>query len=247
MRPLTKPVDTSEAQSFLAKVDAFAKNHSADPLLIAVRYFEVGDRFKNTDSGRKAIDLSLAALQRIGERVALDKYNPAPTDGKVYLKSEPSDASIVFVTADGVRLDTGKKTPSLIQLPIGNQKLEFAQKGFNTAVLSVEVDGKTIAKPDAVKLEALTVPVDIVFLEGWTVFVDKKRARTVGERRPETPCTIEMPLGSHEIGLAKDGYYDIAQRVDVVEGGVRVEKGAPTGASGDQGVTKQGNRNTAEE
>ena len=53
-----------------------------EPLLNAIRYYEIADRFKESDSGRKAMDLSLKFMQQVGERTKLAEYKPAATDGK---------------------------------------------------------------------------------------------------------------------------------------------------------------------
>ncbi|HEY3319346.1 MAG TPA: PEGA domain-containing protein [Planctomycetota bacterium] len=215
-----KVLPGDQAQSMLAKAEEFAKTHADDALLLAVRYFEVADRFKDSDAGRKAMELSLAALQKLGERANLEVYKPAPTDGKAFIKSEPAGAAIIFVSAEGGKFDTGKITPSVVQLPVGRQVLELALKLYKRASVSIEIDGKTIAKPEAVKLETLTTPIDILFEDGWQVFVDGKPAKGAGGAKAETPCTVELPLGAHEVGLAKDGFWDVKQRVNVVEGGL---------------------------
>lgn len=62
---VAKPVAASEAQQWLQRADTFAKNHADDPLLVAIQYFAVADRFKDSDSGREAMDKSLKAMQAI--------------------------------------------------------------------------------------------------------------------------------------------------------------------------------------
>ena len=225
METVAKAIPASEAKAMLEKAETFAKGHADDPLLTAIRYFEVGDRFPETAEGRKAIQQSLAAMQKVGEKAKLETYKPAPTDGKAFIKSEPAGAAIVLVNADGGKLDTGKVTPALVQLPVGKQSLELTLKGHKPATLAVEVDGKAIAKPDAATLEPLTVPVDVIFEDGWTVFVDGKPAKASGAGKAETPCTVELPIGNHELGLAKDGFMDIKQRMTVAEDGVKQPSG----------------------
>jgi hypothetical protein len=104
-----------------------AKNHADDPLLVAVNYFEVADRFPDTDAGHKAFSLSLKALQKI-----------------------------------------------------------------------------TAVKPTTAQLE-------IVYDEGWQVFLDGKPMQLT------TPCTAVVPFGPHTITLAKEGFWDTPQRLDVRE------------------------------
>jgi len=215
-----KAVPVSEAQKMLERADAFAQGHADDPLLIAIHYFEIADRFKDNDTGRKAMDLSLKFMQQIGEKAKLAAYKPAATDGKAFITSEPPGAAIILVNADG-KQDLGKKTPSLIQIPMDRQTLELQLTGMKVATLRVNVDGKTIAKPTAVKLEPITVTVDIIFEEGWQVFIDGKPVDAHGASKAKTPCTADLPLGRHELGLAKEGFADIKQMVEVVEGGVK--------------------------
>ncbi|MCY3020285.1 MAG: PEGA domain-containing protein [Planctomycetota bacterium] len=224
---VAKAIPASEAKTMLDKAEAFAKGRADDPLLISIRFFEIADRFPDAPEGKKAMQQSLAAMQKVGEKAKLETYKPAPTDGKAFIKSEPVGAAIVLVMPDGGKLDTGKVTPALIQLPVGRQSLELTLKGRKAATLAVEVDGKAIAKPEATTLEPLTVAVDVIFEDAWTVFVDGKPARAVGTGKAETPCTVELPLGRHELGLAKDGFMDVRQQVEAVEGGVKAAGGIP--------------------
>lgn len=62
---VSTPVKVSDVQVWMDRADDFAQRHPTESLLIAIRYFEVGDRFKSTDSGLKAIDLSLKYLQKV--------------------------------------------------------------------------------------------------------------------------------------------------------------------------------------
>ncbi len=59
------PVAASDAQKWLDRADAFSGVHADDPLLIAIHYFEIADRFKDSDVGRKAMDASLKSMQRV--------------------------------------------------------------------------------------------------------------------------------------------------------------------------------------
>jgi hypothetical protein len=210
-----REIPADQANEFLKRANEYAQSHADQPLLVAIRYFEVGDRFKETDAGRAAIDLSLKAMQKIGEQAKRETYKPAATDGKVFVKSEPVGAAILLVTAEGGKLETGKNTPSLIQLPVGYRTVELNLKGFKPAMLTVQVDAKVIAKPDAAKLEAVTVPVDVLFEDGWLVYANGSPARASGGGKAETPCTIELPMGTHQIAFAKEGFIDVSQKYDV--------------------------------
>ncbi|HEY3319908.1 MAG TPA: PEGA domain-containing protein [Planctomycetota bacterium] len=222
-----KIIPVSEAKVMLDKAEAFAKGRADDPLLVSIRFFEIADRFPDAPEGKKAMQQSLAAMQKVGEKAKLETYKPAPTDGKAFIKSEPAGAAIILVNADGGKMDTGKATPALVQLPVGRQSLELTLKGRKPAIFTVEVDGKTIAKPDAATMEPLTIPVDVIFDEGWTVFVDGKCTYIADMTKAETPCTVSLPLGTHELGLGKEGFLDIKQRIEILDGGLKTS-GMPT-------------------
>ncbi|MCY3022201.1 MAG: hypothetical protein NTW87_24585 [Planctomycetota bacterium] len=64
-----KPIPASEAKAMLEKAEAFAAK--AEPLLAAIRLFEVADRFPETPEGRKAMGLSLAAMGKAGTEKAI--------------------------------------------------------------------------------------------------------------------------------------------------------------------------------
>lgn len=55
-------VDAGQAEAYFQRAEAFAKAHPDDALQVAIRWFEVADRFKDSDFGRKAQDLSLKAM-----------------------------------------------------------------------------------------------------------------------------------------------------------------------------------------
>lgn len=206
LEAVSKPVPTADAKAMLAKVDAFSQEHGHNQLLVAIRYFEIADRFPETEDGRKAMQLSLAAMQKVGEKGKLAEYKPAATDGKAFIQSEPAGASIILVNGD-VRQDTTKKTPALLQIPIGVQALELELKSFRTARLSVSISESAIAKPNVVKLQPPTAFIDVVFEPGWRVFIDEK------DTFQTTPATVEASLGTHQVGLAKEGFRDVFERV----------------------------------
>ena len=211
---VSKVIPVDQAKAMLDAAETFAAK-SQDSLLIAVRFFEVADRFPETLEGRKAMSKSLEAMARVGTE-KLVVYKSVATDGKAFIQSEPAGAQIILVTDEG-RKDTGKKTPSLIELPKGQQFVELILKGFKPGKLGMTING-TINKPDRLLLDPLTVPIDVIFEPGWRVFVNGKIARAT-----ETPCTIELTLGKHELGLAKEGFADIKQAIEVVDSGVKVD------------------------
>ncbi len=54
-----------DAQKWFDRAGQFATKNPDEHLLIAIRYFEVADRFKGTDTGHAAIERSLNEMQRI--------------------------------------------------------------------------------------------------------------------------------------------------------------------------------------
>lgn len=58
-----KTVDPNDAENWFKRAEAFAAKYPDEHLLIAVRFFEVADRFKGTELSLKAQDLSLKAQQ----------------------------------------------------------------------------------------------------------------------------------------------------------------------------------------
>lgn len=59
-----KKVDASEAETYLARAERFAKDNANDHFGVSVRFFEVAQRFVGTPVGIKAQQLSLAAQDR---------------------------------------------------------------------------------------------------------------------------------------------------------------------------------------
>ncbi len=169
-------------------------------------------------------------MQHDGEAAKLEPYRPASSDGKAFVKSEPPGAAILLVTADGRKQDTGKVTPALVQLPIGDQTIELTLKAYRPATFHIGVEADSIVKPDALKLSPITAPVNLMFEEGWRVFVDGNAVRLAKFGKAETPCTVELPLGSHEIELAKLGFLDIRQRVEITDEGIKRPGQSPTNA-----------------
>lgn len=208
-----KPVDKAESAKYLELAERYAASHANDPLLVAIRYFEVGDRFKETPEGMRAIAASLTAMQKISAGSTVAEYRPAPTDSKVYVQSDPPGAAIILVS-DTSRQNTMKKTPALVQLPKGKQTLSIELAGMKPATLSVDV-GETVQKPEPVKLMPLTARVDVLFESGWLIFADGQALRDAAGKQLTTPSTVEIPLGNHTIVIAKDGFSDLQQRVAV--------------------------------
>lgn len=75
-----QPVPDEEAKIYFERAQKFAEANPTEPLLIAVRYFEVADRFKKTDLGLKAMDESLKAMQKIQQAPAAKAGKAPPPD-----------------------------------------------------------------------------------------------------------------------------------------------------------------------
>lgn len=147
------------------------------------------------------ISLLLLSLQLVGEESTII--------GKAHIKTDPAGAEIF--KAD---VSLGK-TPCLIDLGAGGSHMLVVRlKGYVDKVLNIEIKDASIHKLDVVKLEAIKVKFDVVFLEeGWEIVVDK--VSYVKDGKPVTaPATIEIIPGQHEIKLVKDNFQDIVGKVD---------------------------------
>lgn len=96
----------AEARAFFERAEAFAKFHSSDHLLVAIRYFEVADRFTSTEFGMKAQRLSLQEMQA----ATVLKPAPVPTvpPKTVVIKALP--------VVKGVSEETTKAMPTPAEL-----------------------------------------------------------------------------------------------------------------------------------
>jgi hypothetical protein len=235
---VSSAVKPTDAKDWLARADAYA-NRNTDPLLRAIRYYEVADRFKGTPEGMKALDLSLKLMQDVSTtRGVVGEANKG--EGKAFVMSDPAGASVLLESADGLR-DTGIKTPGLVLLPTGRSVLVLRLDGCADGRLAIDPPTDTIAKPDAVRLERLKSAVDVTDTHkgGWQVFVDGNPAMNKAGKPAVTPCTILLPEGSCEVTLAKEGFLDVMQpatikgasmvleiRVDAVAGKSKLLTGA---------------------
>jgi len=219
-------VKVEDAGKWLAKADGYAEA-AKDPFLAAVRYFEVASRFKGSPEGEQALEKSLKFLQQA--KVAIPVTNKVvgaavKGDGKVYVQSNPVGASILVEAEDGLR-DTGSKTPSLVQLPKGNAVLVLRKEKYEDQKVSVQI-GDAIVKTDVAVLEKPKFDVDIIAegFDGFMVFIDGKPIADKTGRQAIAPCTVRLPSGNSMLGLAKEGFQDVVQRVTVKETGMEQVK-----------------------
>ena len=139
--------------------------------------------------------------------------------GKAWITSVPPGAAIFSVAGD-VKTDTGKKTPALLYLPLGAQRVELVLAGYVPATVAVVVDGQAIAKPLTEQLVQAKVSVDVIFEDGdgFAVYCDGKPLKDAKGAAATTPCTVELPAGPHALTLAKDGFLDVAQKIEAKVG-----------------------------
>lgn len=136
-------------------------------------------------------------------------------DGKVFVKSDPTGADVFLVLGDG-KFDNLGKTPILVRVPLGKVKLLVQVEKHQVSSLELELKDTAIQKPDVVMLEAILFDVDVIFEEGWQVFVDK--APVLKDGKPVlTPATVHIPWGEHEVGLAKKDFRDIVVKVEAMK------------------------------
>jgi len=99
----------STAQVLFDQAQKFEKDRPDDHLLIAIRYFEVADRFKGEETGLKALDFSLKHMQLIsqGKIAAEQPAKKSGTDAK--LDKQASLADEALIAAVGLAYDAYKK------------------------------------------------------------------------------------------------------------------------------------------
>lgn len=151
-------------------------------------------------------------------------------DGKVFIKSDPAGAMVSLIIDNEGKPREFKelgKTGTLIQAPKGEQRFLLSLADYSPEIIKVTVaDG--IVKPDVVKLEKPKVSIDVVFDEGWAVYIDKQPVKDKQGKPAVTPCTISLTIGTTEIGIAKEGFNDIVQKVEAAAKVSSVElKGKP--------------------
>ena len=160
----------------------------------------------------------------------------AQDTGKVYLKSDPAGANIFLGVKDGnavIPKDTGKKTPSLVEMPVGKQTVLLSLEGYDNVVVNVVAIQGVIAKPETAVLAKSARPVDVMFAEdGWAVLVDGKPLLDAVGKPATTPCTVRMGIGKHDVSLAKDGFKDIPVQGEITDktGSVEVKGKIEEGA-----------------
>ncbi len=109
----TKDAPPSEAAIWYERAEKLDAG-SRDPLLVAASYFEVADRFKDTDVGRKALQRSLQALQKASVFKKAEKPDSRKPDAKKFNPLEPDYAALTGKQWDSISALTVRivaKTP----------------------------------------------------------------------------------------------------------------------------------------
>lgn len=123
-----KPVEMSDSAKWFKRADDFASKNATEQLIIAIRYFEVADRFKDSDEGRKAMDLSLKALQQV-QIVKKDTKAPASVAGEKLKVTKIPKIDIDKLTAEiwaqapgkEIKVSGSKFTDTKVELVVGEE------------------------------------------------------------------------------------------------------------------------------
>ena len=207
-----RKVEASESKSWLDKANEYAKR-TDDPLLKAVRYFEVAERFKGSPEGMEALDQSLKLMKQVSLKASAAPAGKAEKgDGKIYVQSKPVGAQILVVQGGELR-DTGLKTPSLVQLPVGRAELLLRLAKHDEAKMAADVT-TSISKPEAIVMEPEKFDLEVTAApelgDAWDVMVDGKPAMDKAGKPAVAPCTVRVAEGARSIQLVKDGFVDPA-------------------------------------
>ena len=137
-------------------------------------------------------------------------------EGQVYVQSDPKGAEVLLKVVDNDKKEDLKslgKTPSLIKLPEGRNMVTLRLAKYKDFETEIDIAGTAIVKPEPYKLELMTYPVDVIWLEdGWEITVDKT-PQTKDEKPITAPATVPVLEGKHDIILTKDGFEPMTKSV----------------------------------
>lgn len=108
-----KELPNDSAEGYLSKVDAYAKANPGENLTIAVRYFEVADRFAGTRVSLKAQKSSLEAMQKASANLSSSLGNPFSKDLQIPTVSAsglPEEAQKITAASDAIVSNITAKT-----------------------------------------------------------------------------------------------------------------------------------------
>ena len=90
-----------EAQAYLDRAEQFASKNPAEHLLIAIRFYEVADRFKGSDASMKALDRSLK--EQLQDKSSGAKSTLPPTAIRIPDNAPASVGSRAVPSADDIK------------------------------------------------------------------------------------------------------------------------------------------------
>ena len=142
----SKIIPASEAKTMLDRAEAFAHSRDGDPLLVAIRFFEIADRFPDAPEGKKAMQQSLAAMQKIVAKakqphsivnipIVADAV-PSPVPGLEKAQTEYNDALRKYKA----------KVASLEEITGQYEQLKKTIKNYEFRLASLEKQGQTVSR-----------------------------------------------------------------------------------------------------
>ena len=149
----------------------------------------------------------------IGKQPALPEV-PAITTGSLLVTSEPDDAEVTLGA-------TTRRTPTQFQeVPAGRVTLTFAKPGYESRSLEVNLRAGESLHVPAVKLAALTYPVELSATTPGVTY----RLDVAGQVLEGTlPASLRLPAGRHAVRYVRPGYGERSAAVAVTERGAREE------------------------
>lgn len=149
-------------------------------------------------------------------------------DGKVFVQTDPIGVEVRLITEkDGetVHSDTledcrpdhkgNKRTPILVKVPAGHCLLYLFLENYYAGDIDTDVKPDVIKKPDTVVMKKLDFDTDVIFEDGWAVFVDKQPVKDKDKKAAVTPCTLALTIGDHELLLTKTGFKDLIEKIKI--------------------------------
>lgn len=136
-------------------------------------------------------------------------------EGQVFLRTDPAgaEAFLQIEQGDKQELKSLGKTPALLRLPEGRNFVTFKMPKYKEFQVEVDVLSQGIQKPEPYKLEVVSYPVDVIWLEeGWEISVDKV-AQIKDEKPVTAPATLQLLDGKHDITLTKDGFEPLTKPI----------------------------------
>jgi hypothetical protein len=102
-------VDAQEGERFYERAEEFARKNPGEKLLIAIRFYEVADRFKGSEVSLKAQDRSLKAMQEFAlEQPRIAVRPPRPAEPKIEEPPKPAEPKVV----------ARPKPPEMVRAPV---------------------------------------------------------------------------------------------------------------------------------